>query len=139
MSSGRRRAARQSILAVDPHVANPGQVVEADVAELHVLRLDAEARRQPALEADGHIAQAHGPVAGIQQRLGDDPDGVGEVDQPAPCGAALAGQLGQLEDSRDGTQCLGEPAGARGFLADRAEGDGTVSSVSRACWPPMRS
>ena len=55
------------------------------------------------------------------QRLGHDPDRVGEVDDPGAGRGAPAGQLGQLEHERDGPQRLGEAAGTGRLLADDAE------------------
>jgi hypothetical protein len=96
-------------------------VVEPDVLEGDPLRLDPEVGGQAALEADGHVAQADGPVAGVEQGTGDDPDRVGEVHDPRSRGGAGCHQLGQLEHDRDGAQRLGEAAGAGGLLADAAE------------------
>ena len=44
--------------------------------------VDAELRGEAALEADRDVAQPDRPVALVEQGLGDDPDRVGEVDDP---------------------------------------------------------
>ena len=50
------------------------------MAELHPVRRHSQQGREVTLEPDGHVAQADGPVTRGQQRPGDDPHGVGEVD-----------------------------------------------------------
>ena len=83
-----RRAPRRSSSSgsrstpVDHDPADPGQVVEPDVLEPHLVGADAEPRGEPALEADGDVAQAERAVAFVEQGAGDDADRVGEVDDP---------------------------------------------------------
>ena len=89
---------RQAVLAVDADRPLPAQMVEPDVLELHALRLDTESCRDPALERDGNIAQAQGPMAVVDQCLGHDPDRVREVDDPSVLGGPTRGQLRELED-----------------------------------------
>ena len=60
-------------------------------------------------------------MAGIGERLADDPDRVREVDDPGIRRAAPADDLRQLEDDGDRPQRLGEPARADGLLADQPE------------------
>ena len=61
-------------------------------------------------------------MAVVEQRLGDDPDRVREVDDPGALRGALAPDaLGEIQHDRHGPQRLGEPARARRLLADRAE------------------
>ena len=88
------------------------------------LRLDAERLGEVALQADRHVAQADGPVALVQERLGDDADRIGEVDDPGAGRRATADQLGELQHDRHGPQRLGEAAGAGRLLADGAEPQG---------------
>jgi hypothetical protein len=111
----------QAVGPVDPDGPLPGQVVEADVLQLDPVGGDPEQAGEAALEPDGRVAQPDGPVAPVEQGLGDDPDRVGEVDQPGP-GGGPAGRLGrQLEHHRDGAQGLGEPARPGRLLPDAAE------------------
>ena len=105
--------------AVQPHRAHPGEVVQADLVDRDPPgRLDAEQPREHPLEADRDVAQADRAVARVEQRAGDDPDGVREVDDPRAGRSQLAGALGDVEHDRDGAQRLGEPAGAGRLLAD---------------------
>ena len=75
-------------------------------------------RRQAALQSDRHVAQAQGPVPGVEQGLGHDPDRVGEVDDPGTRRTTAGDELGQLEDDRHGPQCLGKSTGPDGLLAN---------------------
>ena len=52
------------------------------MVQRHLLGRHAEPGGQPTLEADGHVAQPDGAVPLVHQRLGDDADRVGEVDDP---------------------------------------------------------
>ena len=61
-------------------------------------------------------------MTGVEQRAGDDPDRVREVDDPRTGGGALADALGDLEHDRDRAQRLGEPARARRLLPDAPAG-----------------
>ena len=89
--------------------------------QLDALRVHAEARRQVALEPDRDVAQADRPVALVEQRLGHDPHGVREVEDPRAGCRPSRRRLRELQDHRHGPQRLGEPAGAGGLLADRPE------------------
>ena len=53
-----------------------------DLVDDDALGLDAEQPRERALEPDRHVAEADGAVPGVEQRAGDDPDRVREVDDP---------------------------------------------------------
>ena len=57
----------------------------------------------------------------VDQRLGDDPDRVREVDDPGVAGPASPDRIGDLEDHRDRPERLREPARADGLLADQPE------------------
>ena len=57
--------------------------------ELDPLRLHPEPLGHAALEPDRHVAQPDRAMALVEQRLGDDPDRVGEVDEP--CAGARRG------------------------------------------------
>ena len=89
--------------------------------ELDPLGGHAQLGGEAPLEPDGRVAQPDGPVPPVQQRLGDDADRVGEVDEPGAGGATAHRLLGQLEHHRDGPQGLGEPARPGRLLADAAE------------------
>ena len=109
----------QPVDAVDGDRTLPGQVVQPDVVELHLVGRDPEPVGEATLEADGDVAQPDRAVTLLQQRPGDDADRVGEVDDPR-VGCRRADPLGDVEDDRHGAQRLGEPAGAGGLLADAA-------------------
>ena len=111
----------QAIDAVDPDRPDPGQVVEPDVLELDPVRGHAEAGRHPALDPDRHVAQPDRPVAGIEQRLGDDPDRVREVDDPGVGRAPTVDVLGERQDHGHGPKRLGEATRPNRLLADAAE------------------
>ena len=72
-------------------------------------------------------------VAVVEQRLGDEPGGVGEVDEPRTGGAEAAHVVGDREDHGNGAQRLGEAARAGGLLPDAAEArrDGLVAQARR--------
>ena len=108
----------EDVRAVEPQTAHPGQVVEPDLVDEHLLRLDAEQARRVALEVDRDVAQPDGAVALVEQGAGHDPDRVGEVDDPGAVGRPLAHALGDLEHHRHRPQGLPETARAGGLLTD---------------------
>jgi hypothetical protein len=114
--------ARQDVLPVKPHGAHPREVVEADLVDHDAAGLDAEQRREPALERDRDVAEPDRAVARVEQRPGDDPDRVGEVDDPHVGARQLADSVGDLEHDRDRPHGLREAAGPRRLLADAAAG-----------------
>ena len=98
----------------------PGQVVQPDMVEQDLGGLDAEQGGEVPLEPDGHVAQPECPVARVEQCPGDDPDRVGEIDDPGGAQGPLACSFSNVEHYRNGTQSLREPAGAGGLLPDAA-------------------
>ena len=76
--------------------------------------------RELALKADRDVAEPDRAVAGVEQRAGDDPDRVREVDDPRVRRGALAHALGDLEHDGHRAHRLGEAAGAGRLLADAA-------------------
>ena len=74
---------REPVDAVDEHLALPREVVQADVVELHAARVDVEDLGEVALEPDRNVAQPDRPVPLVEQRLGDEPGRVREVDEPS--------------------------------------------------------
>ena len=62
-----------------------------------------------------------------------------EVDDPGVLRGATGGQLGQLEDARDGPERLGEAAGPGRLLADdtEAQGQGLVDESGRLAAHPQ--
>ena len=56
----------------------------------------------------------------IEQRAGDDPDRVGEVDDPRVRRSAAPHFVGDVEHDRHRAQSLGEASGTGGLLADAA-------------------
>ena len=110
---------REDVAATDSDTAFPGEVIEADVVQLHVLRRHAEHGGERALESDRDVAQADGPVSCLQQGAGDDADRVGEVDDPG-LRVAACHLLGDVENHRHRPQGFREPACTRRLLADAA-------------------
>ena len=94
--------------ATDPGRADPRQVVEPDMFDFHVVGIDAEIVAEPPLGPDGDVAQAHGPVALVEERLRHDPHRVGEVDHPRAGVGPGRHLLRQPEDDGHRAQCLGE-------------------------------
>src|SRR5436190_1707161 len=82
----------EAVDPVDECRALPGEMVQADVLQLDPLGLHVQVAGEATLEPDGHVAQADGPVPLVQERLGHDAHGVGEVDQPR-VGVAPRGDL----------------------------------------------
>ena len=112
----------EHILAVEQHLADPGQMVEADLVDEQPGRSDAELGRDRALEVDRDVAEPDRAVAVVQQRARHDPHRVGEIDDPGVVGGALARTLGDLEHDGHGSHCLRQPAGAGRLLSDAAAG-----------------
>ncbi len=110
----------QHVPAVQPDGADPGEVVESDLVDQHPLRCDLEVGGDLPLEVDGDIAETDGPVAIVQQRPRDDPDRVGEIDDPGPVGGDLPSAPRDLEHNRDGSHRLRQSAGAGRLLSDAA-------------------
>ena len=127
--------------AVSPRVASPAdagradprQVVEPDVLDRHLVGIDAEIVAEPSLGPDGDVAQAHGPVALVEQRLGHDPHRVGEVHQPRAGVGPGRHLLRQPQHDRHRAQRLGQPAGADRLLAQAPvpDGQGLVDVAGR--------
>ena len=111
---------RQPVDAVHHDRPLPGQVVEADVVQQDLVRLDAEQPGEQPLEPDGHVAQADRAVPGVQQGAGDDADRVGEVDDPGAGVGPLPGPFRDVQHDRHRAQRLGQPARAGRLLADAA-------------------
>ena len=98
----RRQELREHVLAVQTDKADPGQVVEPDLVDLHTLRLRSQHLREGPLKPDRDIAETHGAMAVIEQRPCDDADRIREVDDPCAVGCTLADAVGDPEDDRDG-------------------------------------
>src|SRR3954453_10214599 len=94
-------------------------MIEPDLVDDNPVRLDAEIACPPALKADRDVAEPDRLVVVVEQRTGDDADGVGEVDDPRVVGQ-LAHTLRDLEDDRHRPERLREAAGAGRLLADAA-------------------
>ena len=89
--------------------------------ERDALRIDVQLSRQPALQPDGHIAQADRSRPGVEQRLRHDTDRVCEIDDPGSGSRASRRLLGNLEDHRHGPEGLGEAARPGRLLTDDPE------------------
>jgi len=110
----------QHVVAVEQHTPHPRQVVQPDLVDDDLRRLDTEPLRPAPLEADRHVAKADRTVPMIEQGARDDAHGVREVDDPRVRRGSHA--LGDVEHDRHGAERLREPAGARRLLADAAAG-----------------
>jgi hypothetical protein len=100
------------------HGADPREMVQAGVPELHFGWRDVEPTREQALEADRDIAQADRSVAAVEERARHDADRVREIDDPCVRGRPLSRFLGNVEHHRNSAQRFGEAARARRFLAN---------------------
>ena len=89
--------------------------------QLHPFRPHVEVSREPPLEPDRHVAEAERAMTFVQKRLGHQPRRVREVDEPGSGVPAASGFLRQLQHHGDRAQCLGEPTGPGGLLADAPE------------------
>ena len=87
------------------------------MVQTHPVRRDVQELGEPALKADGDVAQADCLVFGLEKCTGDDADGVGEVDDP---GVGVDGPhlICDAKHHRNRAQRLRETACAGGFLAD---------------------
>ena len=99
--------------------------------QLQPIGVDAELRRHRSLQGDRDVAEAEGPVTGIDERLGNDADRVREVDDPRSRRRMTSRQLGELEDHGHRPERLREAARAGRLLTDRAElqGEGLVEQA----------
>ena len=113
----------EHVAPVDQHAAHPRQVVEADVVDQHPLGRDPEQPRDLALDADRDVAEADRAMARVEQRPGDDPHGVREVDDPCVRPRELPDAIGDPEDDRHGAHRLRKASGARRLLADAPAGE----------------
>ena len=112
-----------------------------------MLERDASRARRRSARANSRwkpIATLHSPIARwprVEQRLGDDPDRVREVDDPG-AGRAARRRPPRRCSSTTGTvrSAFANPPGAGRLLADGAEPAAAASRrTSRAAWPPTRS
>src|SRR5262249_60674080 len=94
-------------------------MVESDVVEDDTVGVDAVPVADRVLHAAGDVAQADGAVPGVEQGPGDDPDRVGEVDDPR-AGGTLGDAVGDVQGDGYGAQRLGQAARPGGLLADAA-------------------
>jgi hypothetical protein len=90
------------------------------MAQAHPRRIDDQPAREDPLQPDRHVAQADRAVPRVEQRPGDDPDGVGEVDEPGAARRPRPRALGDVKHHGHGTQRLGQAARAGGLLAHAA-------------------
>ena len=90
------------------------------------------------------MATLHRPIArwpGVEQGLGDDPDRVGEVDDPGVrCAARRPTSSARSRTTGTVRRALAKPPGPGRLLADAAEPQRESSRRRRrAAWPPTRS
>ena len=126
----------QMVDAPHPYSPLPGEMVQPDVLQADVARINMEKAGEPALEADRRVAEPYRPVPLVEQRLGHDPDRVREVDDPGPRLRPPAGLLRDLEYHRHRPQSLGEAAGSGGLLTDAAELEGKGLVYQPSGLPP---
>ena len=96
-------------------------------------------RANAALEADRHVAEPDRAVPGVEQRARDDPDRVREVDDPR-VGRRRSSRTRSAISSTTGTvrSALAKPPAPVVSWPMQPQASGTVSSESRAAWPPTR-
>src|SRR5262249_40972539 len=115
---------RENVSAVDPDLTHPRQMVQPDLVDEDVLRVDLEHPGERALEPDRDVAETYRAMAGVEKRPRHDADRVREVDDPRVRSRVRADVLGDLEDDRHGPQRLRESAGTRRLLPDAAAREG---------------
>ncbi len=93
-------------------------MVESDLVDEHSGRVDVVEPGDPALEPDRDVAETDRTVAGVEQRAGDDPDGVREIDDPGSGRRALTHALRDLEHHGHCPEGFRESAGAGRLLPD---------------------
>ena len=132
-------SSREHVAPVEVHRPDPRQVVETDLVDDDLRRLDAEMTRERALEADRDVAEADGAMPGIEQRARDDPDRVREVDDPR-VRARSSSRTRSAISSTTGTvrSALAKPPAPVVSWPMQPQASGTVSSESRASCPPTR-
>ena len=129
----------QLSFAFEQHVAQPAEMVEAEVVV-------AAYRRRQADRVGGVLEHLHRRVADADQarvgflmhRLRDDADGIGEVDHPRPRREARD-HAAVLDHRRDRAHRHGEAGRADCLLADDVVRDArSASSLARCAAPPTR-
>ena len=90
------------------------------------------------LEADRHVAEADRAVAGVEQRARDDPDRVREVDDPRAGADRSATRSAMSSTTGTVRIALAKPPAPVVSCPMQPQASGTVSSCSRAAWPPTR-
>ena len=115
---------REDVVTVEPHGADPGEVVQPDLVDRQPGGIHAEQPGVQALLRDRDVAEPDCPVPLVEERPGDDADRVGEVDDPGAVGGELARAAGDLQHDRHRPHRLGEAARAGRLLADAAAGEG---------------
>ena len=87
------------------------------MVDMQAIGVDTEVVRDRHPHAERDVAQPDRAMPGVQQRLGDDADRVGEVDDPRARGE-FGDPLGDLQNDRHGSQCLAQPSDAGRLLPD---------------------
>jgi hypothetical protein len=93
-------------------------VVQSDVLDIDEVGVHGQVVAEPTLGPDGHIAEADSPMTFVEQGLGDDADGIGEVDEPGAGIAPLRRFLGQRQNGGNRAQSLGQAACPGGLLPE---------------------
>ena len=119
--------AGEALGPLQPHRAQPAEVVQAHVVDLRAALAGDEVRAQQPADAthqpDRGVADADDAVAEHgAHRLGDDPGGIGEVDGPRRR-RELGDGPRDLEGHGDRAQRIGESARADRLLAQQAEAE----------------
>ena len=110
---------REVVDAVHRHRAQPAQVVEAHVVEVHGLLVEVHEVHRAADHPDRCIANAHDLGEDAAHRLGDDASRVGEVHDPR-FGRQIAHRLGEPHGLRDLSEGVRVASDAHGLLTENA-------------------
>ncbi len=124
---------REVVLSSVQHSANPPEVIQSEVVEVDLRGPDIEQVGGEALHGRWGIANPDAALpTGGARRFGQQPGGVGEVDQPG-VGTQAAHALDHLSEHRDRSHRHGEPACAGGLLSQQAmrQGDALIRHAAR--------
>ena len=132
------RAARQDVVAVEPHADLPRQVVEPEWSSSIRSGVDVEHLREVALEDHRGAAEADGAMARVEQRLRDDADRVREVDDPRVRRSSSRTRSAMSSTTGTVRSAFASPPKPVVSWPMQPHASGTDSSTMRAACPPTR-